>query len=134
MTSRDLSPRAIVEAASRLLEAQRGFEAVEKYFSPDYVEHWPAIAGGNLAGFVQSLKDEGFTELTEPGQRQLGYHTDRVICEGEFVVVHQHITEPDKPVLVFMDIYRVRDGKIVEHWCVMQTAPENPANTSCTMW
>jgi predicted SnoaL-like aldol condensation-catalyzing enzyme len=50
------------------------------------------------------------------------------------VLIHQHITETGMPTLVFMDLFRVRDGRIVEHWDVIQTAPDNPANTRVTMY
>jgi predicted SnoaL-like aldol condensation-catalyzing enzyme len=129
-----LSPKEVVEAASRLLEARRGLEAVEKYFAPNYIEHNPSVAGGDLAGFLKMLRDERFTEDSPPDGRDLRFHADHIICEGEFVVVHQHVTEPGKPTLVFMDIYRVRNGRIMEHWDVIQTAPDNPVNRRVPMW
>jgi predicted SnoaL-like aldol condensation-catalyzing enzyme len=128
-----MSPRFVVGEAIRLMESRRGLEAVEKYFSPDYIEHNPTIPGGNLKGFVQLLKDEGFSELN-PRDRQLEFHHHHFICEGEHVVVHHHVTEPGKPTLVFMDIYRVQDGKIVEHWDAIQPVPENPTNKRYLMW
>ena len=126
-----LSPREVVEAASRLLEAQRGLEAVELYFSPDYIEHNQTVPGGNLEGFVKLLQDEGFAE---PSGRQVEFHIHHVMSEGDYVFVHQHIGEPGKPVVVIMDLYKVAGGRIVEHWDVWQTPPEERANTRVEMY
>lgn len=134
MANEGMSSREIVDAASRLLEARRGLEAVEKYFSPDYIEHNHSVVGGNLEGFVAMLKREKFTEDSPKDERAYTFHIDHVVSEGEFVFVHQHVTEPGKPTLVFMDIYHVKDGMIVEHWDAIQTAPENPVNTKVPMW
>jgi predicted SnoaL-like aldol condensation-catalyzing enzyme len=133
MTARKMSPKDIVETANRLLVSKRGLEAVERYFGADYIDHNPDTPGGNLEGLVQVLRTQGFTEEA-PNDRQLELQIDHLICEGEYVLVHQHIAEPGKPVLVFMDLFRVRDGKIVEHWDVIQPVPHSPANKRVTMY
>lgn len=131
MTSETLSPKAVVEAAMRLFEEMRGLEAIERYFSRDYIEHNPTIKGGGLDGFVQLLIHEGFTG---PNDRGFEFHVHHVLSENDLVFVHQHVTEPGKPALFIMDLYRVDNGKIVEHWDVMQTAPADPANTRHAMY
>ena len=133
MNATTLSPRRIVEEANRLLVAKRGLEAVERFFSPDYVEHDPNTEGGNLAGLLGALRREGFTEEA-PNDREQTLHIDHVIADGEFVFIHQHITEPQQPTLVFMDLFRVKEGRIVEHWDVIQAAPGDPVNKRVPMW
>lgn len=133
MVNEGMTPREIVETANRLLVSKRGLEAVERFFSPGYVEHNHATPGGNLEGFVAVLKDMGFTEEA-PNGRELDLHVDRVICEGDLVLIHQHIDEPGMPTTVFMDLFRVEDGLIAEHWDAVQTVPENPANTRVAMF
>jgi predicted SnoaL-like aldol condensation-catalyzing enzyme len=58
-------------------------------------------------------------------------HVDikRMVAEGDLVVTHVHITtaETDRGVAA-MDIFRLEDGKIVEHWDVVQPIPDKPAN------
>jgi predicted SnoaL-like aldol condensation-catalyzing enzyme len=130
MSKVDRSPRDIVKGAITLFERMRGLEAIERYFSPEYIEHNPTIPGGGLSGFVQLLKDEGF-DGSRP--RDFAFHVHHIVSEGDLVFVHQHVTEPGSPTLVIMDLYRVEDGLIVEHWDVMQTMPDNPVNTKHTM-
>ena len=128
MQSEAMSPKEIVLAANRLLVSKRGLEAVEKYFSADYIEHNHAIPGGNLEGFIAVTKEMGFAE-DAPNDRALKLHIDHVISEGDLVMIHQHIDEPGMPTTVYMDLFRVSEGKIVEHWDVVQTLPENSVNT-----
>ena len=133
MANDNMSPKDIVDTANRLLVSKRGNEAVEKYFSPDYVDHNHSTPGGNLAGMVSVMKEMGFTE-DAPNDRQLELHIDHLIAEGNLVMIHQHIDEPGMPTTVFMDLFRVSDGLIVEHWDVIQTVPDNPVNTRVAMY
>ncbi len=52
----------------------------------------------------------------------------RVIAEDDLVLLHSHaVLEPGTRQMV-VDIFRVRDGKIVEHWDVIQPVPEESGN------
>lgn len=122
----DMTPTEVVMACNALIEQRRALEAVDKYIADDFIEHDPMIEGGDKAGFVKFLLDNGWNE---PGGRDYKFYTDRVVAQGEWVVTHIHVTEgPDDPVLVFMDIYRVRGGKLVEHWHVRQEEPRTSLN------
>jgi predicted SnoaL-like aldol condensation-catalyzing enzyme len=50
-----------------------------------------------------------------------------IAADGNFVYLHTRAIENGKPVAV-MDIYRVENGKILEHWDVTQAIPEHPVN------
>ncbi|OII06936.1 nuclear transport factor 2 family protein [Curtobacterium sp. MCBA15_008] len=89
-----------------------------------YVQHNPVAPDGVPAfvAYVHSMR-ERFPEL----------HLDvkRAVAEGDFVVTHSafHLTPGDRGMAV-ADVWRLEDGKIVEHWDVMQQVPEQAANTN----
>ena len=53
----------------------------------------------------------------------------RVIAEGDLVAAHNLVTtSPESRGTAGIDIFRLVDGKIVEHWDARQTVPETAAN------
>lgn len=97
-------------------------EAVERYAGSEYVQHNPQAPDGTEA-FVQFVTGFAaqFPEL----------HVDirRIVGEGDVVVTHGLIkTSPADPGTVAADFFRVQDGKVVEHWDVLQAFPESSAN------
>jgi len=53
----------------------------------------------------------------------------RIVAEGDYVVAHVHgVREPGERGLAIMDIFRLDDGKLVEHWDVIQAVPEQAVN------
>jgi predicted SnoaL-like aldol condensation-catalyzing enzyme len=126
------SPAQVVAAFSELIEAHRGFEAVERYVAADFIEHDASVPGGDRAGMIDYLKSHGWMD---PAGHRTVIHRDRTIASGPYVLVHQHLQRsPSDPILVVADIFRVEHGKIVEHWDVMQAVPANPANTRYPMY
>ncbi len=122
-----MPPKRVIEEVYRLFQEQRGMEAVERYFSPNYVEHNPDIPGGNLEGFKHVLVREG---LDEPRGHPMEMDVLKIVADGCDVAVHLRIRQPDQQDLMIMEFYRVEGGKAVEHWDVMQVAPVDPVNTS----
>lgn len=112
--------REVVLEVCRLFAQHRGLEAVERYFSPEYIEHNPDIPGGNLEGFRRVLIREG---LDEPRGRDVAIELLNVVAEGAEVGIYLKAVEKGKPPLMIMEVYRVEGGRIVEHWDVMQGAP-----------
>ncbi len=100
----------------------RTAEAAEKYLKPSYIQHNPNVATGRKA-FVDFFVP--FFEKN-PAARA---NVKRVIASGDFVMLHVHskMTATDRGRAI-VDIFRVEDNRIVEHWDVIQTIPETSAN------
>ena len=95
---------------------------VDDYISPAYIQH------SSLAEpTVQALKD--FLDFAR-GQSPDATHTiKRAFVDGDHVVIHHHVVRQEgDPGLAVVDIFRVADGKIVEHWDVLQEVPADPVN------
>ena len=96
--------------------------AVEKYVGGSYIQHNPMVADGSLP-FID------FVNGYAARYPHLKVDIKRVIAEGDFVVTHVLITTDEKDRgTVAMDIFRLEEGKIVEHWDVVQPMPDKPAN------
>ena len=101
---------------------QKDFEAAAKSFGPKYIQHNPNVPDGIEAfkGLVTMLKEKFPKSRSE---------IKRVIADGDLVVLHVHsVREPGQRGRAIVDIFRLENGKIVEHWDVVQDIPEKAAN------
>ncbi|MGQ0549608.1 MAG: nuclear transport factor 2 family protein [Armatimonadota bacterium] len=97
-------------------------EAVVKYMGSSYRQHNPA-AGDGPEPFIAFVR--GFAQAY-PSFR---FDLKRQVAEGDLVAVHSHlIRQPGDRGTAVMDIFRLEDGRIVEHWDVLQEVPESSAN------
>jgi predicted SnoaL-like aldol condensation-catalyzing enzyme len=61
----------------------------------------------------------------------LRFDFKRLVAEGDLVAVHSHLVrKPGDRGMAVMDIFRLENGKIAEHWNVLQEIPESPANNN----
>jgi predicted SnoaL-like aldol condensation-catalyzing enzyme len=97
---------------------KKDFEAAAKYFGPKYIQHNPGAPDGieGFKTFVNFLKDKFPNSHSE---------IKKTFAEGDFVILHVHaVREPGTRGRAIVDIFRLENGKIVEHWDVAQDIPE----------
>jgi predicted SnoaL-like aldol condensation-catalyzing enzyme len=99
-------------------------EAFKLYSVPEYKQHNPMAATGAQAAI-------GFLGPFLKSNPQYTGKIKHVIAEGDLVAIHNHVTSgPNDRGRAVVDIFRVVNGKVVEHWDVIQDVPEKSANTN----
>jgi len=103
--------KALVLEAFDTLFNKRDYATAEKFWSPNYIQHSAHIAPGRdgLFNLVRSLPDT------------LKYENQLIVAEGNYVIAHGRFSGMGRPAAwVAADIVRVEDGKLAEHWDVLQ--------------
>ena len=100
----------------------RAFDRIDEFVAADVIQHNPNLPNGREAlrefwsGFLGAMPDARIEVV-------------RTISDGTFVWEHALFARgPDDPGIVAVDIYRIEDGLIVEHWDVVQEVPAETAS------
>jgi predicted SnoaL-like aldol condensation-catalyzing enzyme len=104
MTNKELVIKAVTEVF-----INGDATALDRYWSENYVQHNPQIPNGREA-LKQMMSGGG----------NMKYEMGLVVADGDFVMVHARITGFGPKPLIAVDIFRVKEGKLAEHWDVLQ--------------
>ncbi|GLY51525.1 nuclear transport factor 2 family protein [Lentzea sp. NBRC 102530] len=115
-----MSNKEVLRTAMRELFEEKDVTALDRYWAEPYVQHSPNLPNGldGLRAAVPSLA--GFR-----------WRPERIFEDGDFVIAHSRVSgwlpEGDAAIV---DIFRFEDGRIVEHWDVVQ--PYVPAEQTAS--
>ena len=111
MTAIEDANRALVIEAFDTLFNRRDYSRAEAYWSPDYIQHSAHIAPGR----------SGLFDLVKSLPAELRYEHQLVVADGDHVMLHGRFSGHGRPAnWVVVDVVRVADGVLAEHWDVIQ--------------
>jgi predicted SnoaL-like aldol condensation-catalyzing enzyme len=119
-------PKEIVLAFYRLaLVDLQPKEAFDRYGAADFIEHSSDTSGSTRESTVGFL-----TNMIQHAPHPK-WEVIRTIAEGDMVFLHVRFTPADgAPPVVIGEIFRVQNGKIAEHWDIVQPPKEHSTNPS----
>jgi predicted SnoaL-like aldol condensation-catalyzing enzyme len=113
--------RTVVEFYELIIN-KKDFASARRYIGSQYRQHNPLVADDpeGLAAFIDFLR----TECPEAHSE-----VKRVFADGDYVILHVHSRRsPNSRGRAIIEIFRLEEGKIVEHWDTIQEIPETSAN------
>ena len=109
-TVEDANKTLVLEAFDTLFN-KRDYKAAERFWSPNYIQHSAHIAPGR----------EGLFDLIRSSPATLKYEPGVILAGKNFVIVHGRFSGTGLPRnWIAADIVRVEDGRLAEHWDVLQ--------------
>ena len=103
--------KALVLEAFDTLFNRRDYEAAERFWSDRYIQHSAHIAPGRA----------GLFDLIRSAPEILRYENQIILAEGDYVIAHDRFSGIGRPAAwIAADIVRIENGKLAEHWDVLQ--------------
>ncbi|HZC16463.1 MAG TPA: nuclear transport factor 2 family protein [Caulobacteraceae bacterium] len=103
--------KALVLEAFDTLFNQRDYAAAERFWSDRYIQHSAHIAPGRA----------GLFDLVRAAPPTLRYDNQLILAEGDYVMTFGRFSGNGRPAAwVAADVVRFEDGKLAEHWDVLQ--------------
>ncbi|HEY0282863.1 MAG TPA: nuclear transport factor 2 family protein [Rhizomicrobium sp.] len=116
--------KLVLDMADMLFVQHKVDQAIDTYFAPGYIQHNPMAADGSEA--IRTFF-KGFYA----GNPQATIEVKRALADGDLVAIHYKAKfTPDERGYAVVDIFRIENGKIAEHWDAVQPIPEKSANTN----
>ena len=119
----EVNKKNVIEFYDKAIN-QKNFEAASKYLGPRYIQHNPIAADGSegLRAFIQFLRDKYPKAHNE---------IKHAFADGDYVILHVHsVLVPGTRGYAIFDLFKLKNGKIVEHWDAVQDIPEKSANNN----
>jgi predicted SnoaL-like aldol condensation-catalyzing enzyme len=103
--------KALVLEAFEALFNKRDYAAAERYWSDHYIQHSAHIEPGR----------DGLFNLVRASPDTLRYENQLILAEGDYVIAHGRFSGTGREVAwIAVDIVRFENGKLAEHWDVLQ--------------
>ena len=103
--------KAIVLEAFEILFNKRDYAAAERFWSDRYIQHSAHIAPGR----------QGLFDLIQSLPETLRYENQLIVAEGDYVIAYGRFSGNGRPsAWIAADVIRFEDGKLAEHWDVLQ--------------
>jgi predicted SnoaL-like aldol condensation-catalyzing enzyme len=119
--TREAKNKALVLEAFDTLFNKRDYAAAENFWSPAYIQHSAHIPPGRdgLFGLIKSLP------------ATLKYENSLILAEGDTLMLHGRFSGIGQPAnWIVVDIVRVEDGRLAEHWDVIEDEATSAASVS----
>jgi predicted SnoaL-like aldol condensation-catalyzing enzyme len=118
----EANKKLVLDAATMLFIDHKVDQAIDTYFDPGYIQHNPMVPTG--AEVVRGFFKKFYTDNPDAT-----IEIAHVLADGDLVAIHYRfkVNKTDRGMAV-VDIFRVANGKIAEHWDVGQPVPEKSAN------
>ena len=119
-TDLETNKRNVMEFYDLIIN-KKDFDSARKYMGDRYKQHNPFVADGpeGLKAFIDYLKTDFPNAHSE---------IKKVIAEGDYVVLHVHSWRNETLQRAIIEIFRLENGQIDEHWDVIQEIPESSKN------
>jgi predicted SnoaL-like aldol condensation-catalyzing enzyme len=112
----------VLKVVKVLFNEHKVDEAFDRYFRSDYIQHDPMAATGAEAARV-------FFKKFYADSPAAAAEVHQVLADGDLVTIHYLFKmKPEDRGFAVVDIFRIKGGKLAEHWDVIQPVPEKSAN------
>ena len=112
--------KAFVLKAFETLFNKRDYAAADHFWSPNYIQHSAHIPPGR----------EGLFALIKGAPDSLHYENGLTVADGDYVLLHGRFTGMGLPAKIVVDIVRLEDGQLAEHWDVIEDEATKEASVS----
>ena len=112
--------KAFVLKAFETLFNKRDYAAADHFWSPNYIQHSAHIPLGR----------EGLFALIKGAPDSLHYENGLTVADGDYVLLHGRFTGMGLPAKIVVDIVRLENGQLAEHWDVIEDEATKQASVS----